>query len=272
MTLQRAGSNPEPCEDDGWSRKVDCDGDKPHVRMIHHHCFNPICPRCARAWALRSAGRIAARVDGIKVMSGKYARHWMISPAQNVYIQEAMRVMDLASLRRAFVDVALEMGLHGGALVVHGWREHNRGKGDWYWSPHAHLIAWGYARRSSLPKGWEARSLSKVTPHGCLSAKEVAESIVAYELDHCAVEVGRASHTWFGSCSYAALRVVWVSHREASRCRECGADEHYYNEDGERHLLSVTVWYAHVQRRRGLKTRKRRSKWGGIAAQRRASN
>jgi hypothetical protein len=188
-----------------------------------------------------------------------------------------LEMLDLRGLRALGVRFALDLGLHGGNIIFHGWREDHRGFGDWRWSPHFHLIAWGtvgseiqatlcsMTDNNAAWRGWRAKSVSKVTDHGNLSAQGVARSIIAYELDHCALQAGVTTHYWYGSCHQRALRVVYQTRREVTCCKHCGAVE-YVEVDGLSHQVTHLEIYAQVQRRMGYSKRRRRRKWGPVKA------
>lgn len=258
MTLRRAGTG-KLCDDDGWHTTVTCE--RGHVRKIHRHCYRPDCPRCNRSLALKNARRIASRIVGASNLFGYKARHVSISPPPGLMVEFGA---SLSLMRETFRTVALACGLHGGALVVHGWREHNRGTGDWYWSPHAHVIGWGYLRRENVPGGWVVRVLRKLEASGPFTEREIIERCVAYELDHAAYVPRRAMHTWYGSASYNRMVTRYSSVWEQSRCEVCNAPEvkHVKADNGERVLIAYMVksWYAVCERREVRRKRRKRGK------------
>lgn len=267
--IRRVGAG-EPCEDDDWESVRDCAGG--HTYAIHHHCWNRSCPKCARAWAERGGRRAAARVEGLARLWRWPPRHVWISPPKGTFDEKKTT---LKQLRDTFRKVALDSGLHGGAMVIHGWRETKRGNGEWYWSPHAHFVAWG--RVASRPEGWV------IGVERRLESRDDIEVVVCYELDHSAYEGRGAALTWFGSCGARAVEAKYTVTHEIMRCRQhvrgggyCGCavtGERHDPESGEtwREVLREPVWHC-VCRFRDIPPRlplhlpKTRRKWGSVVA------
>jgi hypothetical protein len=146
-------------------------------------------------------------------------------------------------------------------LVIHGHRERVRGGDAWEWSPHGHIIGWGWTYLSLLPKGWVLRVF------GAVDSQATAERIVAYELDHCLVQTGRAAHTWFGSCAYNNIEMLYEKHLEQSTCKVCGAGEYAVERASGQRTERLEVVWAGKARFRASTARKRggkRRRWGDL--------
>ncbi len=257
------GFKAEECVDDGFERHVECDNG--HFWISKHHCWDRACPRCSRAWAVRGSKRSAARVEGLAALFAYLPRHVIFSPPPGAFTED----MPLAEIRRAFTRAAIASGLHGGCLVVHGWREKNRGEGDWYWSPHAHFIAWG--RIASRPVGWVVKVIRQVSHRGD------AEATIAYELDHAAYEGAGAALTWYGSTSNARICVKYAREMRASECVICGAPEHEQRLDEESgemvdflHLEPYFTAKCTLRARKPPFKPRKRSKWASLRSPTRA--
>jgi hypothetical protein len=127
--------------------------------------------------------------------------------------------------------VARAAGLRGGCLIFHPWREHKdetgRGLGDWFWSPHFHIVGYGWISQTAYARtGWVVKN------HGL--RKSVYETL-SYQLSHAGVHMpqkgilpvakGSKPHkfctlVWFGCCSYNKLKVA--KRVERATCPECG--------------------------------------------------
>lgn len=251
------GYVPGECVDDGWEKVITCDSG--HTRKIQHHCWDRACPRCARAWAVRGSKRSAARLEGLALLFHHLPRHVILSPPPAFFNPRT----PLADMREIFRRVAVSSGIHGGAIVIHGWREAHRGEGDWYFSPHAHVVGWG--RVATRPVGWVIKVVNTI------GNRQHAESTFAYELDHAAYEGGGAAMTWFGSTSYSKVATAYTKTMEPSVCTVCGAVEHEERLDAESgeivqmhhlepHFAAKCALRAHKPRSKARK----RAKWGSL--------
>jgi len=263
--MRRVGDNPDRCLDDGWHKEIVCKGETPHTRMIKHHCWDRACPACSRAWAVRGSKRSAARLEGLAALFTHLPRHIIISAPVGFFSENST----LAEMRKTFKNIALASGLHGGALVIHAWREHNRGTGDWYFSPHAHLIAWG--RVASRPVGWVIKVIRAIGQRGD------AEATLAYELDHAAYEGSGSALVWYGSVGYARIATEYVRYVDTSSCVICGADEVEMNLDAESgemvEIYHLEPHYTAKCTKRASKPRskaRKRSKWASLRSPSRA--
>lgn len=251
------GYNPAECVDDGWRREITCENG--HTRSIQHHCWDRACPRCSRAWAVRGSKRTASRIEGLAALFAHLPRHIIISPPVGMFGEHDR----LADIRRCIQNVAERSGIHGGAIVIHGWREYHRGQGDWYFSPHAHVIGWG--RVASRPVGW----IIKVV--GAIGSRHHAESTVAYELDHAAYEGNGFALVWYGTTAYARVETSYVKEMHASECVICGAPEHESKidpENGEHvdfyHLEPHYTAKCRLRARKRTLAARTRRKWGAL--------
>lgn len=254
--MRRVGVGTE-CDDDGWHSTVECENG--HTRAIHHHCFRRDCPRCARSWAVRTGERVAARLEGLSKLFAYFPRHVVLSPPVGMFDPND----PLDRMRNIFRRTASDAGVHGGTLVIHGWRERVRGGGEWYWSPHAHIIGWG--RVASRRAGWIVKVIRQVRDRASAAA------IVAYELDHAAYDGAGSAHTWYGTVSYSRIATRYAREMRASECIICGSPEHMTvldDECGENVVLDHLVpYYTAVCVIRALKPRKKGSKrrrWAGL--------
>jgi hypothetical protein len=169
-------------------------------------------------------------------------RHWVLSPPEPLvehYRRVATNAGDyLDMLRAAANKMFKKTGLRGAITVYHPYRieydenDQNiswrriRDKPKWRdyveFSPHFHLIAYGYLADTeafyNASNGWV---MKMVRP---LQDKDDVESLARYLLSHCGVVEHREAVTYWGCLSGRHLELVTeMVEREDTPCPVCGA-------------------------------------------------
>jgi hypothetical protein len=160
-------------------------------------CFSPKCPVCWGAWALREAGRIEFRItESMKVKpSLGLPIHVVVSVPSWEYN------LDPSVLRKKAYVVGKEAGFSGGSAIWHPFRQ-DKHSGLWYFSPHFHLIGFGWIQGAELvykANGWIVKNLG---------VRSNVFGTAFYQLTHCGVYYGagrKHSVTWLGSLAYNQL-------------------------------------------------------------------
>jgi hypothetical protein len=135
------------------------------------------------------------------------AIHLVLSPS------ERESAVPYEKLRVKAYSVAKKSGFRGGSCIFHPFRESDNGM--WYYSPHFHMIGYGWIRWSS-----EDYAISD----WIVKNNGVRESVYAtafYQLSHCGVHSKFNSVTWFGLLSYNKLKVPFVEREEKHLCPIC---------------------------------------------------
>ena len=125
-------------------------------------------------------------------------------------------------LRRKVRKMLFGLGVSGGVITVHDFREDDFG--HWYFSRHFHVLGFiigGYSRCRHCSgadcykcNGFEGKCYKLYRENGyivrVLGERKTIGGTAFYELTHASVKKG-AKHfhvaTWFGSCSYRKLKV-----------------------------------------------------------------
>lgn len=192
---------------------------KVYVRAVRHSCNRPECPICYKAWDVRAAKVVEARLLEAAKTRGK-VEHVIVSVPVKDY------GLEYKVLRAKVLDVARSRGVSGGAVVFHALRynEHRH----WYAGLHFHILGFisgGYGRCRCCRKqfcsrcdGFEGVEYRARMRDGYVvkvaSAGEERKSIfgtMVYELGHATYLDGVRNFrmvTYFGSCSYRKLKVV----------------------------------------------------------------
>lgn len=214
---------------------------KVHIaKPVLHSCYRPSCPTCFRySWLPRSARSITARLKEASKRFG-LVEHLMISLPVRDYD------MDLEAMRLKVIRLLKSLGVHGSALVFHGFRYANPIEAKrkdvvvgWRWSVHFHVIGYirgGYSRCRSCPTKWNCRSscdgfdskawalyLKSGFKVKVFSKRESIYWTAYYILSHATVKkdsIRFHPFTYFGCISYHKMAVV-EDLRKAS-CPLCG--------------------------------------------------
>jgi len=157
-----------------------------------HDCKNPKCPECYTRWSWREGKKIAEKFARIRSLIPGRPRHVVFSPGPRACYK------DYEQLKKEFYKVIDQAGVTGGVYVFHPWRSRGKGKnkyrkGQNYWSPHFHIIGYGYLKPSDevyRSCGWVYKNKGY---------KKSISGTVAYLLSHCGYRPGKKSLVQFGS-------------------------------------------------------------------------
>lgn len=206
-----------------------------HVFIKHPHtCFKKDCPLCYLRWVDRETVKINARIDYLlgRAESKKIA-HYVISVPKKLYSRK------YENLKKMAIKWGMEAGIEGGVLIFHPFRQNDdvfrRGKngrsylvkkadpsmpkGAWYFSPHFHVVGYGW-----LPDGSTSRVFSE--SHGWIVKKQPERVTVGgtiwYQLTHCGIHKKYRAVNWFGICALTTGTRVPKPERVAEKCPHCG--------------------------------------------------
>lgn len=180
-----------------------------YVELYRRSCARAECPICYEDWAGKEAKKIEHRLGAVGRSMGM-AIHLSVSPSR----KDAYG-MEYPKLRKKAYLIAQKHGFLGGSVMFHPWREDDRGV--WYFSPHFHMIGYGWIHGSA--EGYEEHGWI-VKNHG---VRESISATAMYQLSHCGVHEKYASVTWFGRLSYNKLRVAPMP-EEKHVCPSCGSE------------------------------------------------
>jgi len=226
-------------------------------RKQYRYCNNPRCPTCHdHGWGAREARKPTARLLKAKKRFGKI-EHITVSPPKEHY--DWLRTPEKERVFRRFKlkKVLDKNGIMGGCVIFHPARYANFWKArmlgirtGWYFSPHYHIVGFikgGYGCRNCKHnnrynrqrcwgcKGFEGRKRRINQKNGfyvkVLGERKSIWGTVYYQLDHCGVTVENSGYhniTWFGVCSYRALKMEKSDFEEVGyahdTCPLCGHD------------------------------------------------
>lgn len=223
------------CDREDLHKLIKLDGasyeGKVYVRMGHHYCYKPSCPKCFKhGYAVRAADRINARVQEARKKFGDF-EHIVISVPPKDY------GLSYDTLKKKVNDILIARGIIGGCKIFHGFRFATRKESlrrgvpeGWYWSPHFHVIGrilGGYSRCRNC-KFLRQRDCQK----GCgnffdrnywngymkdgyylkvLGPRNDFFATAWYQLNHASYDKTKKRAnivTWFGVCSRRKMKVT----------------------------------------------------------------
>lgn len=230
--------------------KITLDGEnyagKIDRRVVHHWCNKPSCPTCYKAWAVRSALRISARLKEASKRGAGQIEHLMISLPKKDY------GLSLKSMRAKVNRLLKKRGVVGGVVIFHGFRYNLQDL--WYFSPHFHVvgvISGGYICRGCKFKscckaecdGFDSRAwkLQQIDGYVCkvFGKRKTVVGTLYYQLNHASVvkNVERFHvYTYFGCVSYHKLKVHVELHKAV--CRICRHDLIWIRYHGDKAIVT----------------------------------
>lgn len=128
---------------------------------------------------------------------------------------EGLHEMEVHELRKRCYAVLKHAGLSGGVVVFHPLRR--RSPTDREYSPHFHVLGYGYLRPSNevfAETGWVYKNKGQ---------RSTVFGSVWYLLSHAGFKPGLASTSWYGTLSYNKYRGTSPVTEPKQKCRACGA-------------------------------------------------
>lgn len=237
-----------------------CEHDIGHyVQIEPDHCGSLSCPNCApylvqynsieQAQKILSGSKYAESND----RADRVLQHIAVSPPERVYYK-FLTPDGFAEMSKYAVKIATEIGLKGGMVIFHPYRQNgisddddlpedyvptatNDGnKRSARFSPHFHIIGFGWVTPSSADfmqthKGWMYKALR--TGQKRLRTLPDVVGVVNYVMSHVGLyseasvqRFGRKqSINWFGMCNSRVLSNVGEIRVHTQRlCEICGSD------------------------------------------------
>jgi len=199
---------------------------KVYVRRVKYSCGRPLCPVCYVIVCSKTANRAKARYSASHC---KTKLHLSISHKD--------RELSRSEVRKALAYV----GVKGGCIIEHPWRQNKKTK-EWYYSPHYHSLGVGWV------SGSKARHYEKT--YGILvkninpTKKRSVFGTIYYQLTHAVYRPNKHSISWFGVMAYNNLSVKRVKPGKLV-CPICNQRlvKLLYLEDGDPKLNHNEGWF-----------------------------
>lgn len=224
-----------------------CSRDQAHyLKYTPLSCNRWLCSIDYKRLAKREAHKAEMRMRGVHDAYLKNGRdlglpvHLILSPPKDQ--QEKFQDSDhYQKMKSRALDLAKKIGIVGGCIVTHNKRGSNaqikafrQGFIDLPDSYHFHIIGFmpnGHSLKSNevhQATGWVYKRID------FRNAKfSTVYAIAKYELSHAAYSENTHILTWFGVCSYNAVKTEIKISYEQKTCKICGADIHRYWDGGQ---------------------------------------
>jgi len=167
---------------------------KVFIKTFQKSCFRASCETCYPKWMGREANKATRRIEKYEQISGRAAKHIIISVPSWEYENEPR------DLRKKAYSILKKVNCKGGTLIFHPFRYHKESK-QWYYSPHFHCIGFGWivgTEELYNEAGWIVKNLG---------LRDSIFGTFYYQLSHAGVKHGYHTLTWFGDLSYSKLKV-----------------------------------------------------------------
>ena len=172
---------------------TECEG-KGYVKTFQRSCYRADCVICESKWRARESNKATRRIEKYEEKSGKHAKHIIISPPQWLHRKSKKELSKLC------YKILKDVGCIGGTVIFHPFRHDKRFK-DWYYSPHYHIIGFGWIEcvtENYQKNGWVVKN------------KGFRDSTFAtfyYQLSHAGIKRNNHTLIWFGDLSYSKLKI-----------------------------------------------------------------
>ena len=164
------------------------------IKRYQKSCYRASCEKCFKKWLARESNKATSRIATYAKKSGKPPKHVVVSVPYWHYDTE------FKELRKCVYRVLKKVNAVGGTVIFHPFR-FNKQERIWYYSPHFHIIGFGWIKDTEEiynSEGWIVKNLG------------VRDSVFAtfyYQLSHCGIKEHIHSLSWFGDLSYSKLKV-----------------------------------------------------------------
>lgn len=181
-------------------------------------CFRPSCKTCWKKWIGRQSNVATRKIE-------RYQKKSKLSPIHIVLsVSEWDYDLDFNKMKQKARKILREISVRGGSLIFHPFR-FNKNIRCWYYSPHFHLVCFGFIPKGSLVESYhQNRWFVKY-----LGTRKSVFATFYYLLSHCGIKHKKRAITWIGDLSYSKLEKEIFPHK--GKCPLCGRKlvEIYYD-------------------------------------------
>lgn len=168
------------------------------VYVVHYRssCYRPRCSICYYWWIIRQANRATQRIRKYIKETHRAVFHIAFSLPLSEYS------LSLKEWRKKLSNIMKDLGMFGGAAIIHSHRRERHDKSRYYFSPHFHVVGFGEIR-GKIPLmrqkyGWEIFYLKE--------RRSIFQTF-CYLLSHAGIKKGCRSMIWLGELSYNKLQI-----------------------------------------------------------------
>ncbi len=189
-------------------------------------CFRADCEYCWLQWSYRQASKATRRFEKYqeKTKTEYKPRHIIISVPKWDYGKSKKELSEIA--RNKLNSVIPKWSHFGGCIVYHPFRKHwISGSFRWYYSPHFHILGYGWTLPSDSDesmenrRGWTIKIAKDRDEKGNPIERNTFQTL-SYILTHAGIKRHNHTLTWFGELSYCKL-VIPKDDYEMGKCPIC---------------------------------------------------
>jgi len=189
-------------------------------------CFRADCEYCWLQWSYRQASKATRRFEVYQKQSKtKYKpSHIIISVPDWDYGKSKKELSKLA--RDKLNSVIPKWSIFGGCIIYHPFKNKMiAGKLRWYYSPHFHVLGYGWILPSDsedskkIRRGWIIKKAEDKDKNGNPMERSTFQTL-SYQLTHAGIKRHNHTLTWFGDLSYCKLKMEKEDY-EMGKCPIC---------------------------------------------------
>lgn len=194
---------------------------KAFVQGYYRSCARKECPICYESWSGLEAERASYRLLNYAVSKNlvrelysikdldkrsRFVDHAFRSSKRRVIhvifsVPKSSYASEISVLRGQLYKLAKKSGLFGGCVIFHPFRNKTKGKNEWFFSPHFHVLGFGWIRNTKdiyEKSGWIIKNAG---------VRKSVHNTLMYQLSHAGVHKDVHVVTWFGALSYNKLKI-----------------------------------------------------------------
>jgi len=203
---------------------ADCTN-KGYVTNFQMCCFRADCEYCKLNWSYRLASKGTRRFERYQEVSKtKYEpSHIIISVPDWDYGKSKKELSQIAREKLKDIIVA---GSFGGCIIFHPFRnKFIDGKLRWYYSPHFHVMGYGWLMPTDteesreIRRGWIITKAVDKDKNGKPLKRSIFQTL-SYILSHAGIKKRNHTLTWFGDLSYCKLEMEKEDYQQG-KCPIC---------------------------------------------------
>lgn len=182
---------------------------KAYLEKHVQSCHRALCPVCWEYWANREKDNASKRIHSFHLEGRNLQPIHLI-----VGVPSFDFGLSLQELRKKVYKSLKEVHCLGGMMIFHPRRK-NAFSGEWYFSPHFHVLGFGWildVRRNYFKSGYVVKNVG---------IRKSLEGTIWYQLSHAGVPDKKHGISWFGCLSYNKLHVKKEEEKE-HLCPICG--------------------------------------------------
>jgi hypothetical protein len=203
-----------------------------YVKLKHKNCGNYNCPICYMTWAVKSAHRIANKLESLGPRFG-VADHIVLSFPDGYFGPTD----DFDKLLKEAVKALKARGVVGGVIIFHGFRYADKQEAiekdvefGWRWSSHIHVL--GFIRNKK--EFYKQVPIQFLKDGFVVKLKDKRKSVFGtawYQLNHASIQFGKKHFEvarWFGDVTDPDTKIMRENSKKIKQLKKDSSEKAYH--------------------------------------------